>query len=111
MDEAGQMKLSAWIALQGRTGLFQAPILITTTPYSNNWLYHEVYKRYLDGNSDYFVRQWSSKDNPSYSEDEYARAKSSMTPERGAARYDGQFTGLSGLVYPDFYLCKEEGFF
>jgi len=36
LDEGGQVKLSVWIALQGRTGAKQAPIFITTTPYGLN---------------------------------------------------------------------------
>lgn len=107
-DEAGQFKLAVWTAVQGRTGQKQAPILLTTTPYGKNWLFHEFFKRYNDGDKDYFVRQWASKDNPAYPEEEYLRAKGGMTRERAAMRYDGQFMAIEGLVYPDFYLTKVE---
>lgn len=105
LDEGGQVKLSVWIALQGRTGAKQAPIFITTTPYGLNWLYTEVYKRFKENDKNYYVRQWASKVNPAYPEEEYNRAKGSMTAEKAAMRYDGEFMKLEGLVYPSFSEC------
>lgn len=103
LDEGGQVKYSVWVALQGRTGAKQAPILITTTPYGKNWLFHEVYKKYLAGDKNYYVKKWSSTLNPIYPEEEYERAKGAMTKEKGAMRYDGEFMALEGLVYPEIY--------
>lgn len=108
IDEGGQLKYEAWIAIQGRLGQKQAPCLITTTPYGCNWLYHELFKRWLRGDDDYYVRQWSSKSNPAYPKAEYDRAKRSMSKERAAMRYDGQFVRLAGLVYPDLESCVVE---
>lgn len=101
-DEAGQFKLSVWIAIQGRLGLKQAPCLLTTTPYSLNWLKRKFLDYFLRGDPDYYARMWSSKDNPAYPEEEYERAKRTMSKERFAMRYDGQFTKAEGLVLPDF---------
>ena len=104
-DEAGQFKLSVWSAVQGRTGAKQAPILLTTTPYGKNWLYSEFYKRAVNGDKDYMVVQWASKVNPAYPEEEYNRAKRTMNKELAEMRYDGAFTSLQGLVYPDMSRC------
>ena len=105
LDEAGQMKYQAWVAIQGRTGMRQAPVLITTTPYAVDWLYHRFFKLAQAGDKDYYVRQWSSVENPAYPQEEYERAKRQLSPQRFAMRYDGDFVKLAGLVYPDFDSC------
>lgn len=105
IDEGGQIKRDAWIALRARTGIRRAPILITTTPYGRNWLYHDFYRSYLDGNPDYYARQWPSIENPVYSREEYDSAKASMSAQRAAMRYDGEFMRMAGLVYPDLADC------
>ena len=104
-DEAGQFKQSVWNAIQGRTGAKQAPILLTTTPYSKNWLYHDVYLNWAKGDPNYYVRQWASYHNPTYAREEYERAKRTMTKDRAAMRYDGLFMNLEGLVYPNLADC------
>lgn len=106
-DEAGQFKLATWIAIQGRTGQKQAPVLFTTTPYGKNWLFHEFFERFQDGDPNYFVVQWASKENPAYPEEEYNRAKEVMGL-KGIMRYDGVFLQMEGLVYPDMYTCKTD---
>ncbi len=106
MDEAGQMKFDAWVAIQGRTGLKQAPVLITTTPYGQNWLFSTFYRRWQQGDPDYYVRQWSSHMNPAYPKAEYERMRKTLSPQRFAMRYDGSFVKRAGLVYPDLETCK-----
>lgn len=105
LDEAGQMKFDAWVAIQGRTGQKMAPVLITTTPYGQNWLFHAFFKRWRAGDKDYYVRQWASYQNPAYPREEYDRAKKTLSPQRAAMRYDGEFVKRAGLVYPDLDRC------
>lgn len=105
VDEGGQCKYTAWIAIQGRVGQKQAPVLITTTPYGENWLYHDFHKRWQAGDPNYVVYQWSSNANPAYPDEEYRRAKQAMGANRAAQRYDGKFVRLAGLVYPDLRSC------
>ena len=105
IDEGGQIKYDAWIAIRGRTGQKESPVLITTTPYTFNWLYHDFVRRFLDGEKNYYVRQWASIMNPVYSVNEYNDAKASMSEARAAMRYDGLFTKPEGLVYPEFDRC------
>jgi phage terminase large subunit len=107
-DEAGQFKLSVWNAIQGRTGQKQSPVLFTTTPYGRNWLYTEFYKRWKEGDRNYFVKQWASYLNPTYAREEYERAKKTMGKERAAQRYDGLFLQPEGLVYPEMDTCLVE---
>jgi len=105
MDEAGQMGRWAWVVIQARLGVSQGRCLITTTPYSMNWLYKEFYKRWEHKDSDYEVIQFESIENPVYSVKEYERMKEMLTPEEFAMRYKGEFRELSGLVYPLFHTC------
>ena len=102
-DEGGQFKKKTFDAITGRTGAKMSPILITTTPYGLGALFQEWYKPFKAGDTDYFVHSWSSFRNPAYPDEEYERAKKSMTPEKFAERYDGQFMNLEGLVYPSLY--------
>lgn len=110
IDEGGQLKLDSWVAIQGRLGQKESPALITTTPYKMNWLYHDFYKRYLQGDETYYVRQWSSIENPAYPKAEFNRAIGSMSSQRAAMRYRGEFVQLAGLVYPDIEACFCEPF-
>lgn len=105
LDEGGQMSMSAWVAVQGRLGQRQGKCLITTTPYTLNWLYHDFYKRALRGDRTYYIRQWASDTNPAYPKEEVERARGSMSPQRFAMRYQGKLVQMEGLVYPDFASC------
>lgn len=107
-DEGGQIKYDAWVAIQGRTGQKQAPVLITTTPYGQNWLFHHFYNLWKKNDSDYYVVQWASHVNPAYPRAEYERAKRTLSQQRFSMRYDGNFVKRSGLVYPDFDTCVME---
>ena len=113
LDEAGQLKYQTWVAVQGRLGQKEGRCLITTTPYTKNWLKTEFFDRFLKGDKNYDVISWSSIENPTYSIEEYERAKATFTPARFAMRYDGNFMESEGLVYPDFESCiadSEEDF-
>jgi len=101
-DEVGFMKDSAWVALRGRTSITQAPILMTSTPYSMNWFFTEIYKRWKDGNPDYDVVQWGSGENPVFPKDELEKARQELPKELFDRRYMGKFTRLEGLAYPEF---------
>lgn len=102
LDEAGQMKYMVWVVMQARLGLHRGRALITTTPYSLNWLYTEFYKRWRDGDPDYEVIQFESISNPHYPKEEFERAKGALSPQLFDMRYKGQFRKMEGLVYPDF---------
>lgn len=104
-DEGGQFKKKTFDAIVGRTGAKMSPLLITTTPYGLGALYTEWVKPFMSGDKDYLIVQWASNVNPGYPDEEYERAKRTMTPEKFAERYDGKFMQLEGLVYPDFSRC------
>ena len=102
LDEAGQMTHKAWIAVQGRLGLYQGRALLTTTPYAVNWLKREFVDRYTQGDEDYFCASWSSIANPAYSRKEYERAKKTLPSAIFHMRYDGRFTRMEGRIFDSF---------
>jgi len=102
LDEAGQMKYMVWVVVQARLGFLKGKALITTTPYSLNWLYKEFYQKWLSGDKDYDVIQFESINNPYYPQDEFARARKTLSSQLFDMRYRGQFRKMEGLVYPDF---------
>ena len=110
LDEAGQMSSWTWTVVQARLGLKQGRCLLTTTPYSLNWLYREIYQRAKKGDKNYFVSQFPSTDNPYYPQEEFERAAGSMDERTFAMRYKGEFRKMAGLVWPDFssWVCQHE---
>ena len=105
-DEGGQFKKKTFHAIEGRTGAKQAPILITTTPYGLGYLHDVWYTNFKKGDKDYYIRTWASNVNPGYPEEEYQRAKRSLSPEKFKERYDGEFMRMEGRVYPAFDRAK-----
>lgn len=102
-DEAGKMNMQSWININGRCAPRKAKIFISTTPYSLNWLYSEVYKKTVDDErNDVELIQFSSKDNPHFPKDEYERQKKLLDPRVFAMKYQGHFKKMVGLVFMDF---------
>jgi len=102
LDEAGQMKYMAWVAIQARLGLKRGRALLTTTPYGMNWLYKFFYQLWRKGNANYDVVGFKSTDNPLYPKAEVERARAELSDELFAMRYEGAFHKMEGLLYPSF---------
>lgn len=105
-DEAGQMKLDAWINIQGRLSIKKGKCFITTTPYYFNWLATDFYEQYKQNNPDYKVVQFTSVENPYFPKEEYERVKKTMDTKTFQRRYMGIFTKMEGLVYEDFQYTR-----
>jgi len=102
-DEAGMISYNAWMALLGRSAFAKAPIFISSTPYSQNWLYRDLYVPWLKGLlPDVDIIQCKSIDNPFFPKDEYERQKTLMDARIFRMKYDAVFEKLSGLVYLDW---------
>jgi len=101
-DEAGQMKLQAWINIQGRVSILKGRVFFSTTPYTLNWLRRDFYENWKKGNTDYEVVQFRSVDNPYFPQEEFDRVQSTMDRRTFERRYCGLFTKMEGLVYEDF---------
>jgi PBSX family phage terminase large subunit len=96
LDEGGLISKYAW----------EAPIMITTTPYALNWLYM-IWEEWKRGDRDdvEFVH-FKSKDNPYFPDEEYDRQKRLLDSRRFAMKFDGEFGKMEGLCYEKVNYCK-----
>jgi phage terminase large subunit len=96
-DESGLFDKS-WldVAIQ-RTSFTGGQILLTTTPYSSNWLL-DVYN---DETGDVEVIKVSSRDNPLFPKAEIQRAKERLPPWKFKMLYEADFTTPSGKIYSE----------
>ena len=102
LDEAGLMKLEAWLTVLQRVGYAGGKVLITTTPYNRGWLKTQVYDRWMDGDGDYYVVRFPSTANPRFPVEAVERARRTMSTSRFAMLYEGQFGQAEGQVYDCF---------
>jgi len=104
-DEAGKFSLYFWENLQARASFKEAPITLTTSPYSLNWIYKEIIrplKRKPDSLPDVLYVKARSDENPYFPRAEYERKRSTMDPRRFQMMYGGEFDKMEGLVYQCF---------
>lgn len=103
-DEAGKYPLYFWENLQARSAFKDCPIILTTSPYSLNWLYKEIIRPYMKGiiDPDVEVIQAASIENPYFPRSSYNRQKKTMDPRRFSMLYGGDFSKFEGLVYNCF---------
>jgi PBSX family phage terminase large subunit len=107
LDEGGLISRYAWENVMGRAAFKEAKVIVTTTPYSLNWLYQlwKDWKAGIADDVDFF--SYRSIDNPYFPIKEYNKQKRKLDPVRFAMKYDGQFGKMEGLVYPDVKFIKE----
>lgn len=100
LDEAGQMPMVMYEVARRRLAYLSGQLLITTTPYSLNWLKTEVYDRWREGDPDIEVVQWASIDNPAYPREEFERMRRTLPEWKFRMFFLGEFARPEGLVYP-----------
>jgi hypothetical protein len=106
-DEAGMYSRQWWdIALQ-RVAFYQGQILLLTTPYALNWLKTEVYDNFLAGDTDFYLENPTSIDNPFYPKAEFERAKKRLPEWKFKMLFQGQFTKPAGLIYPTYQIVDD----
>jgi hypothetical protein len=112
LDEAGQMKVSAYDTARQRVSMMRGQVLITTTPYNQGWLKSEVFERATSPDQNIAVEVWKSIDRPGYPLERYAEEKRKLPSWRFAMMYDGKFENPSGLIYQAFdeRICMIERF-
>src|ERR1700735_381649 len=99
-DEAGQMPRLAWTIMKSRVAMTRGQIFLTTTPYSLNWLYEDVYLPWFrreDTRINVFT--WASTENPNFPKEHFDAEKRRLSAEEFARRYEGAFAKRKGLVY------------
>jgi PBSX family phage terminase large subunit len=102
-DEAGKFSLYFWENMQGRQSTNNCPIMLTTSPYTYNWIYKDLIKPKREGKrSDVGLIQAASWENPYNSlHDPEVRAqkKATMDPRRFQMLFGGEWGKMHGLVY------------
>lgn len=104
-DEAGLYSLYFWENIQARAAFKAAPILLTTSPYTLNWVYKDIIRekqRRNDARPDVLYLKARSIDNPYFPRDYYERMKKTMEPSRFNAMFGGEWNKMEGLVYKCF---------
>ena len=106
LDEGGLVSRYAWENVQGRTAFSEAPVLVTTTPYSLNWLFllWEEWKRGERDDVDFI--EFTSKQNPYFPDAEFERQRRILDSRRFKMKYMGKFGSMEGLVYENVNYCK-----
>lgn len=99
-DEAGLYSLYAWENIQGRAAFRRAQIVLTTSPYSMNWILKEIINPTKKGlRSDCEVIQARSDENPYFPKDIFEKRKLTMDARRFKMMYGGEFDRPEGMVY------------
>lgn len=103
-DEAGQsdFQRGSWEALDRRRLVHRARALITTTPYSWNWLKTDLLDRAETLGTDIEVVNFATTANPRVNPAEVESARRVLPDWRFAMMYEGKFTRPAGMVYSDF---------
>lgn len=108
-DEAGDAPELAFTNVQGRLSILQGKCLITSTPYTWNWLkeFEEKWRKDTangtrPGKLSYDYINYPSYQNPMFPMEEYERARISMPQHEFERRYLGLFTRPEGLIYQNF---------
>lgn len=103
-DESGLFTLYFWENLQARAAFKEAQIVLTTSPYTLNWIFKEIIRPSIRGNglSHVDLIQAASWENPYMPPAVIERARVTMDPRRFNALFGGQWERMSGLVYDCF---------
>lgn len=101
LDECGQKVFgkASFEAVSRRVLVYQGRILMTTTPYSWNWLKTDIYDAWLAGDTSIEVINFKTEDNPSQDKEFLARARARIPMWRAEMMFDGAFTRPAGQIY------------
>lgn len=106
IDEAGLVRLYFWENYQARAASRGAKTLLTTSPYSMNWLYKDFIRPKRSGLLPHVnLIQGASWENPYHtlSDPEKRKAmRASMDPRRFDMVFGGEWGAAQGLVYDCF---------
>lgn len=104
-DEAGLLTLYLWENMRARAAFREAPITLTTSPYTLNWIFKEIIRPKLKNPTarpDVELVQAASWENPYMPMSVIDDARKTMDPRRFNALFGGQWERMAGLVYDCF---------
>lgn len=103
LDEADYMSKDAWTVVTSRTVQTKGQILVTSSWSNSSW----IYDLYINNPAEYELITWASKDNPTFSNEEWERLKRTMDPREFDREYGAKAIFGEGLIYSGI---KEYGF-
>lgn len=106
IDEAGLVSLYFFENAMGRAAFREAPIDLTTTPYSMNWLCKLVKDAKEGKRDDTAVTELLSIDSPYFPKAEFERQKKLLDARRFKMKYMGAFGEMEGLVFDIINVCE-----
>lgn len=102
-DEAGKFTLYFWENIRARAAACGADMLLTTSPYTLNWLWRDIVRPKLKGElKDITLIRAASWENPYHSlhdPEKRRKEQARMDPRRFDMIYGGEFGKMHGLVY------------
>lgn len=102
-DEAGKYTLYFWENIQGRSAFKKARIMLTSSPYTLNWMYKDIIRPKLNGKrDDVKLIQAASWDNPFFMGGDRSaieKKRESMDERRFQMMFGGEWNRMHGLVY------------
>jgi PBSX family phage terminase large subunit len=104
-DEAGKYSLYFWENIQARAAFKNAQIVLTTSPYTLNWIFKEFIRPKLkdpNARQDCELIQATSWENPYFPKETVERAKANMDPRRFNMMFGGAWEKVEGLVFDCF---------
>jgi hypothetical protein len=104
LDEAGKMRLYFWENFQARIAAKGARTLLTTSPYTLNWVYKQLVRPFEKGESMGGIKviQAASWENPYhtlYDPEKRRIMRAKMDPRRFDMIFGGQWRRMAGSVY------------
>lgn len=105
LDEAGKLRLYFYQNYQARAASRGARTLLTTSPYSRNWLYKEKVKPFLEGKlqSDKVklirAASWENPYHSLHDPQKRAEMRAQMDPRMFDMIFGGEWGQMAGLVY------------
>lgn len=103
-DEAGKYSLYFWENIQARASIKECSVILTTSPYTVNWVHKDLIKPAMrEANTEEVeLVQARSNENPYFPQREFERKQKTMDSRRFNMVYGGQFNKMEGLVYSCF---------
>jgi len=113
LDEAGQYRQEVWDKVQQRLttlpGHGAGKVIVSTSPYGavTSWLNQDLILRQKEMPW-VSVHHWTTLDNPFIDHTVVLRSKETMNPAIYKRDYEGEYTQIEGLIYPDFNRLSED---
>ena len=107
LDEADYMDGATWDVMLGRIRRDPTKCWGTTSPNGDtNWVYERVYRKWQEGNPDYFIAQAKTRDNIHLPTEYVKTLEETYTSEFARQELEGEFIGPMGRIMKKDWLQR-----